>query len=191
MLDLILATLLIGLITLAINTIRIIVVKIQKKPTKDLKPIGNPLGPSPVVKVVRENDLFWKAEKYGERIWNLFISKTKDFVNPQYKLTGIPIWENLIKIKNLLLPELKNLSDEEWDKLLPPENVLKKGVIFCGYKQGYYWQIGSEMGKYSLLISKTSLFKSKEQDRFTQADSWEEIIQNRDNFFKSLTEQTP
>jgi len=109
--DLILATLLIGIIVIVINTIRIIVVKIQKKPTQDLKPIGNPLGPSPVVKVVRENDLFWKAEKYGERIWNLFISKTKNFVNPQYKLTGIPIWENLIKIKNLLLPELKNLSD--------------------------------------------------------------------------------
>jgi len=108
-------------------------------------------------------------------------------VNPQYKLTGIPIWENLVKIKNLLLLKIKNLSNEEWAKLLPPENVLKKGVIFCGYKQGYYWQIGSEMGKYALLISKTSLFKSKEQDRFTQADSWEEIIQNRDNFFENLT----
>jgi len=181
--------LIISIIMGIIAGIRRLSYKTKGKEWKDVKPMENPLNPGFAKKVGKEGNFRWKAEQLGNA-WNLIITDKKEFREHAYILREIPTWKDLIEARDKIIGKLQNLREgEKWENTEPPEDIMyNKPTKLMGYGSAHImWEIFRSSGIWELNITKRQNFPPKEEIiHSVKADSWQELIQLRDNLLQEV-----
>lgn len=180
--ELFLILLIISIVMGIIGAIRWAVSKKRGTKYEDLKPLEHPFFGAGA-KAVREGGLRWVAEQFVKGSnWYLTILTEKESFYPEYKLSDLPTWEDLIVAKNNLIEQINNLKEgERWEDIEPLLSVMKdKPTKFMGKIKGRaYYEIQNKSGVWKLRILKGGFVGSK-VIASAVANTWQEIIQERD-----------